>query len=96
MLGASYEEDWTLILGSFLVVFIALCILAGICYYWMITSAFPENLVADPVNTAVYTSEKNQIVQTQAYLQAKQQQFDAATGASAGAVGIASTTARNF
>ena len=97
LLGKSYEDDWAFTLASFTAVFIVFCIAAGVGYYWMVASVIPENLAAAPVNTAIYTSDKNMIVQTQAYLQAKQQQFDAASGdASASVAGTASATPRNF
>ena len=79
--GRGIQGDWNVIVVFFIVSFIALCVLAGVCYYWIAVSVFPEDLVPNPsdsVDTTIFTHDKAVIGQAQAYLQAKAQQLNAA------------------
>lgn len=76
--GSTYHADWNFIVISFSVIFIALCLVAGVGYEIMITSAFPENLTASEVDTSTFKSNKALVDKAQAYMQNKTKQFDAA------------------
>jgi len=81
--GKTYETDWVVARIFFVVAFVLMCVGAGIGYWSMVTSAFPQDL-APPVDTSVFQSEKKLIETTQTYMESKVTQFDAATGASSG------------